>query len=135
MKLEIRRALSDESETLSMIAHTAKRHWGYPESWIEQWREQLTITPDFIRNNRVFAALSEGNVIGCCALVESIDKLELEHMWTLPEFIGKGVGRALFEHAVRSARSLSFKEFEITSDPNAEGFYKHMGAKRIGEVV
>jgi GNAT superfamily N-acetyltransferase len=49
--------------------------------------------------------------------------------------MGRGFGRALFEHAVEQARALGLASFEIEADPNAEGFYLHMGAKRIGTNV
>jgi len=29
---------------------------------------------------------------------------------------------------------LDLRELEISADPNAEGFYRHMGAVRIGEI-
>lgn len=33
----IRRVLPEEAAQLSRIALAAKRHWGYPERWIEAW--------------------------------------------------------------------------------------------------
>jgi GNAT superfamily N-acetyltransferase len=61
--------------------------------------------------------------------------MALEHLWVSPEHIGTGVGRKLFAHAVDKAISLNAKSIDIESDPNAEEFYKRMGAKRIGENV
>ena len=98
MDVQIRRARPDEAATLTEIAHAAKRHWGYPEDWIEYWKPDLTITPDFIDNNDVFVAVSGGEIAGCCALVVTDSLAELEHMWIKPEDIGSGVGRSLFEH-------------------------------------
>src|SRR2546429_435166 len=72
MNLQIRRATPDEAEALTTLAHAAKRHWGYPEEWIEQWKTDLTITPDFVANNEVFVATIDGEIAGCCALVSSI---------------------------------------------------------------
>jgi len=59
---------------------------------------------------------------------------ELEHMWIKPEYIGTGVGRALFLHLKERAVNLGLPALEISSDPNAEGFYQRLGAKRIGDV-
>src|SRR6266550_8674687 len=98
MNLQIRRATPDEAEALTALAHAAKRHWGYPEEWIEQWRTDLTITPDFIANNEVFVAVISDEIAGCCALVVNDSLAEIEHMWIKPEHIGSGVGRALFDH-------------------------------------
>jgi GNAT superfamily N-acetyltransferase len=132
--MEILKARPGDTEALTRISFAAKRHWGYPESWIERWRETLTITPEFIHHNEVYAAIIEEKVVGFYALAGEARKIELEHLWVLPEFIGTGVGRALFDHAVRRAAALGAEVVNIESDPNAEGFYRRMGARRVGEI-
>src|SRR5437762_2508251 len=52
--IEIRRARPDESEALTALVHAAKRHWDYPQEWIDSWKSDLTLTPEFIANNEVF---------------------------------------------------------------------------------
>lgn len=59
---------------------------------------------------------------------------ELVHMWIDPQHIGAGVGRLLFDHAVRTARSIGGSSLRIVSDPHAAGFYLRMGARCVGEV-
>ena len=54
--MRIRRAEAAHCETLSMIAHAAKAHWGYPERWLELWAEALTLTPRYVAENEVHAA-------------------------------------------------------------------------------
>jgi GNAT superfamily N-acetyltransferase len=130
----IRHAQPSEAEQLTAIAHAAKRHWGYPDRWIEEWKPDLTITPDFIADNEVFVAIMNDAIAGCCALVVTGALAEIEHMWIRPEYMGSGVGRALFEHARDRARELQLPVLELSADPNAEGFYERMGAKRIGDV-
>ena len=132
-RLGIRRATAGESSALTQIAHDAKRHWGYPEHWIEHWQDDLTISSDFITNNPVYAAEREGVIIGFYALVVG-ERAELEHMWVAPEHIGTGVGKELFIHAMQTAAGDNISTIEISADPNAEGFYQRMGARRIGEV-
>lgn len=134
MEIRIRRATPDEADALTVIAHAAKRHWGYPENWIAQWQAELTLTPEFIANNEVFVAVTNGEIAGCCALVSSGPLAELEHMWIDPRQMGRGVGRALFAHTKGRARAIGFAELELSADPNAEGFYLRMGAEPIGEV-
>jgi GNAT superfamily N-acetyltransferase len=132
--LNIRRALPQEAATLTQIAYDAKRHWGYPEHWIQHWQEDLTISSDFIHNNRFYVAECEGEIIGFYALVVGDRQAELEHMWVAPKYIGTGVGKELFIHAMQLAAGENISEVEISADPNAEGFYKRMGARGIGEV-
>jgi len=47
----------------------------------------------------------------------------------------RGIGKALFEHATAEARKLGFDSIKIEADPNAEGFYKRMGAIGVGASV
>jgi GNAT superfamily N-acetyltransferase len=102
MNVEIRRAQPDEAEILTGIAHAAKRHWNYPEDWIDQWKLDLTITPDFIHRQRSLCRAHRQTNCRCCALVVTDSLAEIEHMWLRPEHMGTGIGRALFEHAKRA---------------------------------
>lgn len=120
---------------LTRIAHDAKRHWGYPEHWIKHWQDDLTISPEFVAANQVCVAENEGEVLGFYALIIRDDKAELDHLWVAPEHIGTGVGKELFLHAMQRAAGRNVSEVEILSDPNAEGFYRKMGAHRSGETV
>ena len=131
----IRSATPADAPVLTEIAHAAKRHWGYPEHWIAAWKDALTITEDFISNNDVYVACVEGEITGFAALVTAGSRVWIDHLWVSPEHIGTGVGRALFTHAAGVAASTGAPALEIESDPNAEGFYKQMGARRVGEQV
>ncbi len=134
MDIQIRRAKPGEADTLTKIAHAAKRHWGYSEKWIEHWKDDLTITPEFINSNQTLVARIGEEIVGCCALVRNDSRAELEHMWIKPERMGAGVGRALLLYAKDRAAKLNVSALELSADPNAEGFYRRMGATRIGEV-
>ena len=130
----IRRALPEDANTLTQIALDAKRHWGYPEHWINHWEKDLTISADFIRDNEVYVAEQEGEVRGFYALCVNGDKAELEHMWVTPESIGTGIGKELFLDAMDRAATLEVRAIEMSADPNAAGFYERMGASQIGET-
>ena len=134
MNVQIRRAKPEEAGILTEIAHAAKRHWGYPENWIQHWQADLTITPEFINDNEMYVAMNGDEIAGCCAIAFSESLAELEHMWVRPEHMGTGVGRALFLHVKERAADLKIPALELSADPNAEGFYERMGATRIGEV-
>jgi GNAT superfamily N-acetyltransferase len=133
--MQIVRAKPEDADTLTEIAHAAKRHWRYPERWIESWREILTIRPEFIAENVAYAAIEEDRAVGFYLLTTEVDGLHLDHLWIAPHAMGRGFGRALFEHAVRQTRSLGHRILKIEADPNAEGFYARMGARRVGEAV
>ena len=128
----MRRAVPGDAEALSGLAFAAKGYWGYPARWMESWREDLTISPGFVRGNEVHVAVADGEPAGFYALVGEGRRSELEHLWVLPGRIGTGLGRLLFGHAMRRAAE---RVVEIESDPNAEAFYLKMGARRAGENV
>ena len=132
--MKIRPASVDEAAVLTTIALEAKRYWGYPEHWIEHWKADLTISPEFIRDNDVYVAEAEGEVRGFYALCVSGEKAQLEHMWVTPAYIGTGVGKELFLDAMERAAALDVRDVEIVADPNAAGFYTRMGARQIGET-
>jgi GNAT superfamily N-acetyltransferase len=136
MLTTIRPAALSEAEALTTLALAGKRHWGYPEAWLEAWRKGLTITPDYLEAHTVFCAADEtGRVVGFYTLERDGADFRLENLFLAPDFIGHGLGRQLFEHAVRTAREQGATELLIESDPNAEGFYLRMGARRVGELV
>ena len=131
--MRIRPAQTDESPALTEIAHQAKRHWGYPDHWIDHWKDELTISPEFVATHEVYVAESDGKLLGFYALIVREDKAELDHLWVAPEHIGAGVGKELFLHAMQDAARRNVSAVEILADPNAEGFYRKLGAHRIGE--
>ena len=133
--MKIRKASTEDAATLTRIALDAKRHWGYPEHWIQHWQDDLTISPDFVAANQVYVAEHDGDLLGFYALVIKKKKAELDHMWVAPAHIGSGVGKELFIHAMQTAAGQDIDAVEILSDPNAAGFYRKMGAHQIGETT
>ena len=129
--IQILRAKPGDADILSDIAFSAKRHWGYPEEWIQSWKNILTIRHEFVASHEVYTAYVDGQPIGFYGLVKGMDRMLLEHLWVLPKAMGQGVGRALFKHAIERTKALGFEAVEIESDPNAEKFYEKMGARRI----
>jgi len=130
----IRRARPTDAARLTRIAHAAKRHWGYPERWIRSWRDDLTVTPEDIARRAVYCAVRRRAVVGFYGLSAERDVPEIDHFWVHPGHIGTGVGRRLFSHLVRRVRSTRATRIRIASDPNAAGFYRRMGARRVGRV-
>lgn len=130
----IRRAIAADADALTAIAHAAKRHWKYPEAWIALWRRDLTMSPEFIDRYPVRIAVANDAPVAFYALLFAGADCELEHFWVLPARMGAGVGRRLFEHAVECCRAIGVPRLWINADPNAEGFYRRMGARRVGEV-
>jgi GNAT superfamily N-acetyltransferase len=130
MRIEVRRAVTTDSERATELARSAKAHWGYPAEWLAIWRDDLVLTAEAIERHATFVASLEGEIVGVCQLQQSDDHTMLEHVWVDPRRHGLGVGRALVEHARQNARGV----IAIVADPNAEAFYVKLGARRVGEV-
>jgi GNAT superfamily N-acetyltransferase len=129
----IHRVTGSQAGELSRIAFAAKAHWDYPERWMDLWRPQLTFSADYFEQNESWAAMDGTEPVAFYTLQENNGKAWLENLWVLPEYMGKGVGAALFRHAADLARQRGYKKLQLEADPNATGFYIKMGMQPIGE--
>lgn len=130
----IRRARLEETATLSDLALRSKAHWRYDAAFLEACREDLAITADDIAHAPVFVLEEAGRLIGFYALREAGDEALLTDLFVDPDHIGRGHGHRLWEHAAGTARRSGFAALTLHSDPHAEGFYRAMGAVRVGVV-
>lgn len=133
--MQITRAVPTDAAELTRIAHAAKRHWGYPEEWITCWAAALTVTPEFLIAQPAVVARVDERPVGFAALTGLGRQLRLEHLWVLPEYMGRGIGRALFQEIAGVGQAAGWSSLQIVSDPHAEGFYRRLGARRVGEAI
>lgn len=131
--ISIRRVRPEEASILSQIAIAAKRHWNYPQRWMELWIPQLIFSPSYFEENESWVAVDENESIAFYTLQEKDGKAWLENLWVSPVYMGKGVGKQLFTHAVELARQKGYKTLQLEAEPNAVGFYEKMGTRKIGE--
>jgi len=133
--MHIRKAHVAESDTLSAIAYASKAHWGYPPAVLDSWRHDLSISADSIARHPTFVCEVRGEIAGFYQLILGEGECSIEHLWVLPSFMGKGVGRSLLAHAVEQAARCGATHVAIDADPNAEQFYVACGAVRCGVVA
>ncbi len=134
MQLQIRRALSGDSERLTQIASAAKAHWGYPETWLAAWKPILRITPEYTERQLVYVGVLGPELVGFYVLERPAVVARLEHFWVDPRWHGRGVGRQLFGDAVDRVRTIRPGVLVIEADPYAAAFYARMGARQTGTV-
>jgi GNAT superfamily N-acetyltransferase len=127
------RAQPEHADLLTQIAIAAKRHWNYPEHWIQFWLPQLTISADYIASDEVWMMKDKEAPIAFYALSQDEEGYELSHLWVLPEHIGKGIGMQLCDHVLERCKLLNIHVLKIYADPNAQAFYEKMGAKKVSE--
>jgi len=129
----IRPALPADANVLTSIAILAKRHWGYPERWIEIWTPQLTFSPEYFDENESWVAEVDDVPVAFYTIQEKDGNAWMENLWVLPENIGMGTGKLLFLHASSRSRQMGYLILQLEADPNALGFYEKMGMYKIGE--
>jgi GNAT superfamily N-acetyltransferase len=100
---------------------------------MEIWKPQLTFSPEYFEENEGWVAEKNGIPIAFYTLQEKAGNAWIENLWVSPDSIGKGVGKALFLHAVELARQHGYKTLQLEADPNAMGFYEKMGMHQIGK--
>ena len=132
----IKQTVPFDHHLLSDIALESKRHWGYPEEWIEGWEDDLRITNEYILANNVYNLIDvkQDVVCGFCALKLNQDEkeVEIDHLWLLPSYIGKKLGKFLLQSCLDKLSDHTIKRIKVTSDPNAIGFYKKLGFVEAG---
>lgn len=101
---------------------------------MSMWRDELVITPEYVMRHEVYCADRGPEILGLYALEAKPGLWEFEHFWVRPPSMGKGIGRQLFGHAIDLVRGLGGRRVRIVSDPNAQGFYAKMGARRAGDI-
>jgi len=108
------------------------------------WQDELTITPDYLDNHLVYVYVENGRPVAYYSLVELLYDQEfscvtlqqgiwLDHMFVLPERMGQGIGRELFEHCLKVLTDSGAESLLVLADPNASGFYEKMGCTYIDE--
>lgn len=160
----IRAAFPEEAPDISELAIRSKAHWGYDDTFLDAFREELTVPEDRIvpKRTQVVVATSSadesaggradepedggstgptpagsvraGRILGFGTIEGEPPAGELGMLFVDPDFIGRGVGGALFSHLAAMATALGFHRLTIAADPNAEPFYLAKGAVRIGAV-
>ncbi|MGE0358853.1 MAG: GNAT family N-acetyltransferase [Burkholderiales bacterium] len=134
LHMEIREAAVSEAESLSALALESKAHWGYSSKTIESWKDQLRISPADVASKPTFVGDISGDIAGFYSLAPSEHAWELDNVWVAPQYMHRGIGRALLNHALKVAFRAGASSVVVDADPNAEAFYLSCGATRSGEV-
>ncbi len=131
--MKIKRAHPEHADVLTGITISAKRHWNYPEKWMQIWTPLLTISEEYIATHETWVAEMGDTLTAYYSLNDNEEGLWLDNLFVLPEYIGQGIGNRLFQHALERSRARGASVLKIEADPNAVRFYEKMGAQKIGE--
>ena len=127
----IRRGGPEEGGRLKEIAVASKGHWGYEPQRVRDWADRGDFDPGTLEQLALFVAEADGRAIGWASVEPRGETAWLADLWVEPEWIGKGVGTALFRRTVDHARESGARVLEWEAEPNALGFYEKMGARPL----
>ncbi len=135
INLQVRRAIPADAQELTHLTWDSKAHWGYDEDFMAKARPAMVVTAKSIALNQVYVVEDDSGILGYYELfpTATASKGWLESLFVLPRAIGKGCGKLLWQHLIQTAQEQGYTCIEFEADPNAEDFYHHMGAYRIGE--
>nr|WP_085983608.1 GNAT family N-acetyltransferase [Saccharothrix espanaensis] len=90
------------------------------------------VTAEHVRAHPTFLAGAAGEVLGFYSLIT--DPAELDMLFVADRAQGAGLGARLVGHLLEQARARGLTTVKVVSHPPAEGFYRRMGARRVGVV-
>ncbi|MGE0652852.1 MAG: GNAT family N-acetyltransferase [Alphaproteobacteria bacterium] len=130
----IRPARVEEAAALTDLSLRSKAVWGYEASFLARCRLAMQVKTEAIESQPHFVAEAQGRILGFYGFEAAAEPraVGLDYLFVEPDAIGRGVGGALWRHAVETARNLGHRNLIVVADPNAEGFYRRMGALPIG---
>ena len=130
--IRIRPARADEAEILTDLSLRSKAFWGYDAGFLARCRAVMTVKARNIEIHPHYVAELDGRIAGFYGFEPEAGGVGLDYLFVETDLVGRGVGRALWRHAVDTARALGHPTLIVVSDPNAEGFYVKMGCRHIG---
>ncbi len=130
----IRPAREGENVALTELAlRSVQQGWGYSAEFMAWEPEAITVTLSHITDAITNVLESQGRVLGFYVLKGGPLEMQLSRMMVEPDAIGMGHGRRLWDHAVSTASAFGVRVITLDADPNAEPFYRRMGAETVGE--
>ena len=104
-------------------------------------RGKLLAHPDFlelsergVNDGRTRVADADGRVIGFATWLGTGDVTEIEDLFVDPDWMRRGVGRALVQDLISLAHRRGVRRVEVTGNPHASDFYERVGFTHDHEV-
>jgi GNAT superfamily N-acetyltransferase len=107
-----RSALSNEGDRSTLLAN----------------QDALEFSPPAETDGHSRVAVADGHrIVGFATPVVVRDIIELEDLFVDPDWMRRGVGRALIVDAMEVARQHGIQRIEVTANPHALAFYEKTG--------
>ena len=127
MSETIRRATAADQPALEALMRGVSAYQGEYAPMLEGY----AMAPGQLDRDLAFLAEADGRPLGFYSLITEGEP-ELDLMFVDETTQGTGLGARLFQHMADQARAAAIDAVKIIANPPAEGFYRRMGAERIG---
>ena len=102
----------------------------------------LRAQPSLIASGNYYVAEADGGIVGCGGWSREAPDApageegvaHIRHFAVGSEWIGRGIGRALYDRCEECARAAGIRHFECYSSLNGEPFYRALGFERLGLI-
>ena len=103
----------------------------HTEEEVEKRKNRIRNLP---KNEHYISAKIDNKIVGVCRIVLHEDKNQLQAIYVLPEYQGKGIGYALWQEAKKSFDSKKETIVQVAIyNKNAIAFYEKLGFKDNGK--
>ncbi len=103
----------------------------FDEERLAKRREQMINPPT---GEQTFVARDGNLVVGVCRVINQPDKNQLQALYILPEYQGKGIGTALWEEGLKFLDpNRDIEVWVAVYNHRAIAFYHNLGFKETGE--
>lgn len=134
-KMKIQKAENTDAKVLTGITMRSKAHWGYSSKQIEKWKDDLTITAEYIDQSEFYTLVFKEQAIGYYSFyVKEAKTIKLDNIFLEPEFIGQGYGKKLMKHFLQKVKEAEYETILLDSEPKTQKFYESFGFKVIGQL-
>jgi len=126
--LDLRPARAEDAAELNAIMHSSAAYRGRYALILVG----CAVTPAYLTTHPTVVAFAGGRIVGFYSLIP--DPPELDLMFVVDDAQGNGIGRRLIEHLLDTAAREGLRTIRVVSHPPSEGFYRALGARRVGTV-
>ena len=128
----LRKASPEEAHGLTELALRSKRVWGYDDAFMQRVMPDMIVHPEFLTKEHGIVAEEDGVIFGYAIVRVKDAEAFLRDLFVEAGHFRQGIGRALFDEAVRYSRENRAQSITLGGDPNAIGFYEKLGMRQIG---
>ena len=131
----VRAATTDDIPALQAVFRRAALANAGDHALLASHPEFLEWPGASVAEGRTRVAEVAGHVVGFATTLARGDVAELEDIFTDPDWMRRGVGRALVADLVATARARGVTRIEVDANPHALAFYRDAGFVEVGPAV